>query len=143
LTERYSSAKTTKDFLKLIQELGVEPLLNFKGKKSRLAQELATFFDEQSVQTEDDLREWLLIPDNAPRLKRIKGIGNKTVDYLGLLVGLQTIAVDRHTMNFLAEADIQVSGYKDVHQVVSQTAEILTISSIMLDQSIWRYMSDG
>lgn len=142
IIEHHASASTTREFLTQLQAHGAEQLLNFKGKKARLAEQLAVFFNTESVQNEMDLREWLRSPENVARLRQIKGVGDKTVDYLRLMVGEPTTAIDRHILNFLAEAGVGVSGYGDAHRIVSQAAEILGVSITVLDQGIWRYMSE-
>lgn len=138
----YPTAKTTSGFLQLLeQEGGAENLLNFRGRKPALVVTLAQFFVARGIQTETDLADWLQIPENVVELKTIKGIGDKTADYLGILVGLPGVAIDRHLYNFLARAGVEVSGYDEASEIIVQASELLDVDSAVLDHSIWEYMS--
>ena len=99
------------------------------------------FFVAENIETVDDLRAWLLNPDDIQRLKEIHGIGPKTADYFKILTGIPTSAIDRHLYNFLAQAGVEVNGYDEAQRVIRQTAELLNINERTLDYSIWSYMS--
>ena len=71
-----------------------------------------------------------------------KGVGNKTFDYFKMLVGLKTVAIDRHLEKFCNRADIKLTNYTEYHQLIMDTATILDVEPQVLDHSIWRYMSD-
>ncbi len=137
----YPDAKTASGFLQLLEQEGAENLLDFRGKKPVLVVTLTQFFVARGIQTEADLAGWLQIPENVVELKTIKGIGNKTADYLGILVGLQGVAIDRHLYNFLARAGIDVSGYEEASAIIVQASELLDVDCATLDHSIWEYMA--
>ncbi len=42
---------------------------------------------QEEIESEADLRAWLVKDSNLPKLHAIKGVGPKTVDYLKILVG--------------------------------------------------------
>lgn len=71
----------------------------------------------------------------------ISGIGDKTIDYLKILVGGQGIAIDRHLVRFLAAAGVPTHTYDGARQVLRETAAFLGIDESVLDYSIWLYMS--
>ena len=98
-------------------------------------------FSEQRVETVDDLRAWLVDAGNIQRLKRIKGIGDKTADYFKILTGIPTSAIDRHLYKFLAQAGVEVNSYAQAQQVIRETAALLNIDERTLDYSIWAYMA--
>jgi hypothetical protein len=134
---QYPNAKTTSGFARLLDELGADALLNWHGRKLRTLRALVDVLLEQNVETEDQLLTWLEEPANRERLRQIKGIKNKTADYLA-----QDIAVDRHLSNFVAEAGVPTNSYSEAHQVIRDAAEFLGIESSTLDHSIWLYMSE-
>jgi len=140
MRQEHPTANTTSAFLQLLEEIPPEELLKFRGRKPQLVLTLAQFLKAENIETEEDLRVWFQDDKNVKRLKSIGGIKNKTTDYLKILVGLQTVAIDSRLLGFLAKAGITTSGYKDAHQLISVTADTMGISQAVLDHSIWRYM---
>jgi hypothetical protein len=138
----YPEAATTSAFARLIKERGAGLLLNWKGeKKLATLEELVKVLLENGVETEDELRSWLEQPANVERLKQIKGLKDKTADYLQILVGMHTVAVDRHLFQFLENAGVPKKTYHEAHQLIREAATLLGIDSSALDNNIWRYMS--
>lgn len=78
---------------------------------------------------------------NQSRVKQIKGIGDKTADYLLMLSGEQNTAIDRHLINFLRDAgiDIHIAEYDRAHLIISAAAGVLGMKLSVLDHSIWNY----
>lgn len=138
----YPDARTTEGFLNLLERESPNQLLNFKGQKPLRLMELTRFLAKENVQTEDDLRQWLLVPSNIPRLKLIKGVGEGTVDYLKLASGLQVTAGGSRLMKFLEQAGIDVDDYAEANAIIQQAAAILSVPVRKLDSSIWHYMGD-
>src|ERR1035437_2312947 len=124
---QYPNAKTTSGFSRLLDELGAESLLNWHGRKLRTLRALVDVLLEQNVETEDQLLTWLEQPANRERLRQIKGIKNKTADYLA-----QDIAIDRHLSNFVAEAGVPTNSYGEAHQIIRDAAELLGIETATL-----------
>lgn len=138
----YPEAATTSAFARLIKERGAGLLLNWKGKKKLATlEELVKVLLENGVETEDELRSWLEQPANVERLKQIKGLKDKTADYLQILVGMHTVAVDRHLFQFLENAGAPKKTYNEAHKLIREAAVLLGIESSALDANIWRYMS--
>jgi hypothetical protein len=138
----YPEAATTSAFARLIKERGAGLLLDWKGKKKLATlEELVKLLLENGVETEDELRSWLEQPANVERLKQIKGLKDKTADYLQILVGMHTVAVDRHLFHFLEDAGVPKKTYNEAHQVIREAAVLLGVESSALDANIWRYMS--
>ena len=75
-------------------------------------------------------------------LQRIDGIGPKTVDYMKCLVGIDSIAVDRHTLTFLPQLQICFQ-YQDVAELVygffSTTTSFLN-ASFTVGMGHWAYV---
>jgi hypothetical protein len=140
--EQYPQARTTTGFLTLIREEGLEQVWQWKHpEKPARALALAAFFQAEGIETEADLRAWLLHEENIPRLKQNRGVGDKTADYLKILVGIHTSAVDRHLYAFLADAGIPVSSYQQAKAILDGTADRLGVSRTHFDHSVWEYMS--
>ena len=70
-------------------------------------------------------------------LKRLKVLAIKTFDYFKMLVGLKTVAIDRHLEKFCNRADINLTNYTEYHQLIMDTATILDVEPQVLDHSIW------
>lgn len=141
--EDYPEAATTGGFSELIKERGAGAILEWKGKrKLETLHELVKVLLENGIETEDDLRSWLTQPENVCRLKQIKGLKDKTADYLQILVGSQSVAVDRHLFHFLTEAGVPTNDYNEAHRLICEAAALLSVEFAALDSSIWRYMSE-
>jgi hypothetical protein len=138
----HPEARTTSAFRRFLAEIGPETLLNWRGKKVVLITRLTDFFEAEGVETTTDLYQWLKQSENCQRLQQIKGVGDKTIDYFKLLVGLPTVAVDRHLFNFLARAGIPAAGYGEAQQLIQAAADRMGVSYPSLDSSIWQYMAN-
>ena len=102
---------------------------------------MAWLFNNNGVQTEIDAALWLHNKKNEQKLLSLKGIGNKTVDYLKGLVGISdAIAIDRHLLGFLNLAGIEFCDYKEAQNVYMEAATILDVAPYWLDKIIWNYM---
>lgn len=142
IREAYPAANTTSGFWKLLQEKGSKTVISWKDdEKPNRVVRLTEFFLKKRIETEQELREWIADESNRSRLLELPGVGRKTVDYLKILVGFQTAAVDRHSYALLAEAGIQTSGYEEAREVLNLAADIFGTERAFFDHSVWRYMS--
>ena len=73
----------------------------------------------------------------------MRGIGPKTIEYIKILIGSQTTAVDRHVMRLLSEAGLNISSYDEARNILNLAADILGVERVIFDHSIWQYMSSG
>lgn len=139
---RFSSFKTTCDFLILMDTIPLNILINWKnGAKPLRITNLTWFLYKNDIHTEADLREWIINTDNQQELLKMNGIGEKTVDYLMSLVGVESVvAVDRHLFRFLMEAGINYRNYNEAHQIYLEMANVLGISPYQIDKQVWNYM---
>jgi endonuclease III-like uncharacterized protein len=146
LRHSYPEAKTTTGFLKLLERIGPGELLkwNDREKPNRVLR-IARFFAEEGIETEADLKTWLENEANIVRLKELRGIGNKTADYFKILCDIPTSAVDRHLIEFLNGAGIEIDriSYSEAREIINKSAEQMGINKSVLDHSIWKYMSSG
>ena len=140
--QQYPQARTTSGFLRILHEVGPNTVLQWTdAEKPARVLGVAVFLHEQGIETEAELAQWLAEPSNIVRLKKLRGIGDKTADYIKILVGMQTNAVDRHLLGFLREANITVAGYNEAQQVIDQAADLRGVDRARFDHSIWKYMS--
>lgn len=138
----YPDYKTTCDFLILIQTIPLTNLINWTNEvKINRIKELSWFLYNNSIETEANLAIWLEDNENKQKLKHIKGIGNKTVDYLTMLSGKPAIAIDRHLFKYLEYAGVVVKSYEEANKIYSYVANQLNMTFYELDKKIWTYMS--
>jgi endonuclease III len=142
IRENYGDAKTTSAFLKVLREVGAKIVLDWTDdeKPNRIIG-LTEFIVKQGIETERDLQAWLAVETNQSALLRVRGIGRKTVDYLKILVGAKTAAVDRHIFAILSEAGIRTNDYDKAREIVNVAADVRGIDRSCFDHSIWQFMS--
>ena len=137
----YPSSNTLSNFNKLLSVEGFEVVLNWKHQeKITRLHALIALLIENKIDTVNELILFLQIYENVNQIKRIKGIGNKTCDYMMKLLGFDIIPVDRHIKSFIENAQIDSKDYNDIRLIVSYTADFMSISRRCLDYSIWLYM---
>jgi endonuclease III len=140
----YSEYRTTCDFLILMQSFPLSDLINWKNeRKLQSIKELSWLIYNNGIEDENQLADWLGDYDNINQIRQIKGVGPKTVDYLKMLSGTQSISVDRHLFGFLELAGIFSRSYQEANAIYSKVSELLGISKYELDRKIWLYMSKG
>lgn len=138
----HPEARTTADFQELVAFHGLKTLLRWNDpEKPRRIMEMTWFFSNEGLQTEKMVCQWLQKPGNGNLLMQLRGIGPKTVDYLKMLVGIPTIAVDRHMKTLVSSAGLPYKQYEDVKTVVALAADRLGINRNSFDWAIWSYLS--
>ncbi|HMJ70360.1 MAG TPA: hypothetical protein VK508_15755 [Cyclobacteriaceae bacterium] len=142
LMTEYPTADTLTGFESAIFNDGIETVIQWKhqDKIDRMTQ-LISFCKSKSVNTCIDLTLFLQEHSNRDELLEIKGIGPKTLDYLLKLLNFDTVAVDRHIYAFVQQSGLQVAGYQPTKKVVEFAADLLSVSRMSIDYSIWLYMS--
>ena len=143
IKHEYPQAKTTTGFQSTLRSVGTTTVLSWaEGKKTKTLEALVALLAENGVESEADLREWMSESAHIETLKEIKGIGDKTVDYLRILCGLDAVAVDVHVRKLVSKAGIQPGSYDHVKSLVTKTAEAMSVPCAVLDYSIWKYMTN-
>lgn len=143
--DEYPYCKTTKDFLKIISKTSLSEIINWNDdvKLTRIKQ-LAEFLNRMNIQTEKDLQVWLRNSNNQARLQEIKGIKEKTTDYLKVMSGdPKSIILNLHVVDFITRygGNFQRLPENEIKVVLANTAERLNVSLSTLDYSIWKFMS--
>jgi len=137
----YPDARTTSAFSTLLDTAGVKEVLNWRDDvKPNRVRGLTAFLLAEKIETETELALWLTNDENRRRLRTVSGIGPKTLDYIGILVGEQTTAVDRHILGILEQASISCDSYDAARDTVNAAADLMRVQRALLDHSIWRYM---
>ncbi|MDE5759075.1 MAG: hypothetical protein K2H85_10760 [Allobaculum sp.] len=140
LLKRFPDVISLEKFITIIETCGLEDVLNWKNKeKLDRMDSMIQFLLSKKIDTVNDLIVFISQDDNIKQFKTIKGIGNKTCDYLLRLLGFDVVAVDRHIRSFVKEASIESDDYHDIQLLVSYTADMMKISRRCLDYSIWHY----
>lgn len=139
----YPNADTVKGFIEVVNIYGIGNVINWKhfDKIDRMLK-LLDFSIEMSINTCEDLSNFLRCESNQEKFLNIKGIGNKTLDYTLKLLAFDTIAVDRHIYTFVEQAGLPVIDYTTTKKVVEFAADILDVSRSAMDYRIWLYMSN-
>jgi thermostable 8-oxoguanine DNA glycosylase len=104
---------------------------------------VVALFLAEGIETQNDLKQWLLTASNLHKLRAIKGIGPKTIDYFKILVGISTSAIDRHLHAFLGLAGLAGCNYVQAQSIINAAADLLGQSKAYFDHSIWQYMSQS
>lgn len=140
----FYSANNLDGLLCAINEVGLNNFLNWQNEiKLKRFQFVLDYLANNSIQTTTELLKHLTIDTNLKSFLSIQGIGNKTLDYFFKLMNVETIAVDRHIINFLHQANINYYNYHSAKKIVEYAADILDISRRDIDYSIWNYMSNN
>src|SRR5438105_1280990 len=131
----HPEARTTTGFDSALRGIGAPKLLDWAaGKKTRTLEALGVLLVTSRVESEADLKVWMMSnPNSIEQLKAIKGIGDKTVDYLKILCGLDSNAVDRHVRSFVAMAGIPPLSYDHVKSLITLTSEAMSGPGSLLD----------
>jgi hypothetical protein len=141
IMDTFPDAATMSGLKKILMKITSRDFLDWRGMdRVNRFQAIIDLLSSEKIETEENLKEWLTNDRNLIELTRIKGIGPKTIDYLKILTGIQTCAIDRRLLDFLKQAGIKVSGYDEAKAVINLTADILGVQRAYLDHSIWKYI---
>ncbi|MEU2837113.1 hypothetical protein ABZ776_08435 [Streptomyces sp. NPDC007076] len=111
------------------------------SQKVATAHAITDLLATNGVDTRIDLHAWLDHQANRAALRTVKGVGPKTVDYIGNLVGRSQVAVDVHLRAFAADAGVPGLRYEQLRAVYEEAAVLLGHDHGGLEHAIWRYKS--
>ncbi|MFB7277245.1 hypothetical protein ACFCZV_09065 [Streptomyces hydrogenans] len=123
-------------------DLAVAMNFNSPGRVAT-AHALTHLLAARGVDTRDDLRAWLDHQDNRAALRAVQGVGPKTVDYIGNLVGRSQVAVDVHLYRFAEDAGLPKLSYEQLRAVYEEVAEALGHDDAALEHAVWRFKSQA
>ena len=140
--KNYNDAHYLNGLINTVDDIGLEIFLNWKNQiKLKRFQSIIEYLIENSIQTTTELLVHLNKDSNLESFLSIQGIGHKTIDYFFKLMHVETIAVDRHIINFLNQAEVNFNNYHNAKRIVEFAADMLNVSRRDIDYSIWNYMS--
>lgn len=98
---------------------------------------LVVFLHNQKIDGSADMRTALNSEHFCTSLRALNGIGPKTVDYMACLVGVESIAVDRHIRSFAVRAGLDNTDYHFLKNAFCFAADFLAIPRREFDAWIW------
>jgi hypothetical protein len=144
ILESFPEATTTSRFLAIMSSHELKNILSCKHcEKPRRLLHLTTTLYLADVETIKELQDWLDLAENIITLRKIIGIGSKTIDYINFLAGTSSIAGDRHLRHFVQSGNSHCTNYNyfELKRTIEFTADILEIPRVNLDYAIWSYYS--
>ena len=101
ILQAHPSRSTISSLVALIKASEVGAFLNWRHfEKISRFEALVLFLEERGVEDVQDLRLALASAEFCDAIQTVSGVGPKTVDYMACLVGIDSIAVDRHVRAF-------------------------------------------
>ncbi|MGQ4727713.1 hypothetical protein ACUN3E_08625 [Streptomyces sp. Ju416(a)] len=142
LQTNWPDAKTVSGFQHRLatEDLAVAMQFNH-ARKVATAHAITDLLAANGVDTRDDLHTWLGQQANRAALRTVKGVGPKSIDYIGNLVGRSQIAVDVHLRAFAADAGVPDLPYEQLRTVYEEAAALLGHDRGGLEHAIWRSKS--
>ncbi|MFB7454851.1 hypothetical protein [Streptomyces sp. NPDC056194] len=142
LQRSWPDARTVRGFQSRLatEDLAIAMRFNH-ARKVATAHAITDLLAANGVDTHDDLHTWLGHQTNRTALRTVKGVGPKSIDYIGNLVGRSQIAVDVHLRSFAADAGVPDLRYEQLRAVYEEAAVLLGHDKGALEHAIWRYKS--
>ncbi|WP_406336406.1 hypothetical protein OG814_32225 [Streptomyces zaomyceticus] len=142
LQTNWPDARTVRGFQSRLAKEDLAVAMKFNhAQKVATAHAITDLLAANGVDTRDDLHTWLDQQANRAALRTVKGVGPKSVDYIGNLVGRSQIAVDVHLRAFAADAGLPDLPYEQLRGVYEEAAGFLGHDRGGLEHAVWRYKS--
>jgi hypothetical protein len=144
LQAEWPDADTVRGFQARLTTEPLAAVMNFNSPaRVATAHAITHLLVASGVDTRADLHAWLDHHVNRAALRALKGVGPKTVDYIGNLVGRSQVAVDVHLRAFAADAGVPSMGYAELRAVYESTAPLLGHEPGGLEHAVWRFKSQA
>lgn len=139
IIREYPQASDMRELVKIITMESVPRFLNWTHptKATRFVK-LVTCLNDHNVSEVRCLRTKLADRTFREKLRSIDGVGPKTIDYMACLVGIDSIAVDRHVRSFAKRAGVLNEEYEYLKVAFCYAADLLAVSRREFDAWIWR-----
>ena len=135
----YPELNTVSSLLELIQERRTNEFLSWRHhEKVTRFEKLVVFLKERDIEKVQDLRINLAAEHFCDAMQTINGVGPKTVDYMACLVGMDSIAVDRHVRSFAKRVGVENDDYHFLRKSFCCAADLLTLQRREFDAWLWR-----
>ncbi|UWP97807.1 hypothetical protein [Aliiroseovarius crassostreae] len=102
---------------------------------------IVAFLDDEGVRDVEDLKQQYKTDGFGAALQKVNGVGPKSVDYLACLIGIESIAVDRHIRKFAMRVGVDADDYGFLKHVFCYAADLLSVSRREFDGWIWQVES--
>ncbi len=135
----YPNRDTVSALLELIEERSTGVFLNWRHHEKIIRFEmLVAFLKEWDIEDVKDLRTHLASEHFCHAIQSINGIGPKTVDYMACLVGIDSIAVDRHVRTFARQVGVENDDYHFLRRSFCCAADLLALPRREFDAWLWK-----
>jgi len=145
LQHQYPNATTTSAFARVLAQSDPHGLLDWRGeRKITTLLTLTELLVDEGVETEDDLLAFLDRPGSRELVTAIRGIADKTFQYLRFLAGAEdAVAVDRHMWRTLKAAGVLTSSFDEARGLYVRAAALLGVTPAVLEYSVFLWGSSG
>jgi len=138
----HSNRLTISSLLSLIQDGKTGAFLNWSHhEKVNRFEALVVFLKDWGIEDVQDLRVGLASDEFCDAIQTVNGIGPKTVDYMACLVGIDSIAVDRHVRTFARTVGVKNEDYHFLRKSFCCAADLLSLPRREFDAWLWRRAS--
>lgn len=142
LQSAWPDAATVRGFQARLATEDLAVAMNFNSpSRVATAHAITNLLVDRGVDTRDDLHAWLGHQGNRAALRAVKGVGSKSVDYIGNLVGRSHVAVDVHLRAFAADAGVTGLQYEELRAVYEEAAAALGHEPGGMEHAVWRFKS--
>ncbi|QXE10307.1 MULTISPECIES: hypothetical protein [Pseudomonas] len=135
----YPSRDTISSLISLIKTGEVGAFLQWRHfEKISRFESLVFFLKEKGIEDVQDLRLALSSSKFCEDIQTVNGVGPKTVDYMACLVGIDSIAVDRHVRAFARAVGVDNDDYHFLRKSFCCAADLLSLPRREFDAWLWR-----
>lgn len=139
ILQNYPHADTISVLLKLIRKKRTGEFLNWQHhEKVTRFENLVAFLKDWGIEDTQDLRANLAGEHFRSGVQSVNGVGPKTVDYMACLVGIDSIAVDRHVRTFAKTVGVESNDYHFLRRSFCCAADLLELPRREFDAWLWR-----
>ncbi|GAA4691414.1 hypothetical protein [Streptomyces youssoufiensis] len=138
----WPDAATVQGFQRRLAVEDLAVVMSFNSpRKVATAHAVTNLLATHGVDTRDDLRAWLDDQTHRALLRTVRGVGAKSIDYVGNLVGRSQVAVDVHLRAFATQAGVSDLRYEQLRGAYEEAAALLGHDQSGLEHAVWRYQS--
>lgn len=138
ILNEFPDADRVSTLICLVKKGNTARLLDWQHEtKVERFEHMVVFLHKAKVDTTDDIRAALKSDAFCTDLQSLYGVGPKTIDYMACLVGIESIAVDRHIRTFAARAGVKNDDYDFLKNTFCFAADLLSISRREFDAWVW------
>ncbi|AIV60537.1 hypothetical protein [Burkholderia pseudomallei] len=135
----HPTRNTISSLVSLIRDGKTSAFLNWRHhEKVRRFEALVAFMVDWGIEDVKDLRGRLASDEFRDAIQAVHGIGPKTVDYMACLIGIDSIAVDRHVRTFAKTVGVENADYHFLRKSFCCAADLLSLPRREFDAWLWR-----